>query len=146
MYFDLSQAGLPAGATIVDAILTLYPCSGGQDAGNLLTCHLYPLARDWSEMQATWNLAATGVNWTTPGGDFVSTAPLGGFTVDPVTAAKIEIHLDATYVQGWLNGQVNHGFIIKEDNESGANRNMGVYSREYTVDPAKRPALRLIYK
>lgn len=145
IFFDVTQAGLPMGATIVEAVLTLYPQTG-TTTGNILTAKIYPLTKDWTETNSTWTAATGTTNWTTPGGDYVSTAELGGFSVDPATTAKIEIHLDVTYVQGWLNGQFNYGMLIKSDNEGVPDSNLRVYSRDYSVDTTKRPALKMIYK
>lgn len=144
-YFNVSQAGLPAGATVVDAILTLYPQFGAA-SGNLITGHIYPVLKDWSESACTWTAATSTVNWAAAGGDYNSTSELGSFTVDPTTTAKVDIHLDATYVQNWVNGQVNYGFMIKSDQESGLDRIILFYSSDYSVDATKRPSLKLIYK
>lgn len=145
IYFDVTQAGLPAGATIVDAILTLYP-SSGSTAGNLLTAHLYPITKTWTESASTWTAATSTTNWASAGGDFIDTASIGAFTVDVSTTSKIDIHLDVSYVQNWVNGQVNYGFIVKSDKESSPDANLAVYSRDYSIDTSKRPALKLIYK
>jgi hypothetical protein len=62
--FDLS--GLPAGARITKARLTLLV--HGNHGAALFQAH--PVTGVWEEGSATWNLAADGVSWTTPGGDF----------------------------------------------------------------------------
>ncbi len=144
-YFDVAKAGLPAGATITDAILILHP-SGGSTAGNLLSAHVYPVAKEWTETASTWSAATSVTNWNTPGGDFATANAIGSFYVDPATTAPIQVRLNATVVQGWLNGQINHGILIKSDDEGTADSEIGVFSRDYSVDPGKRPALKILYK
>jgi len=144
IYFDVTKANLPTDAVIVDAVLTLHPNMGGS-AGNILACHLYPVSRDWDETSATWTAATSLINWSTPGGDYVGSLAIGSFVVDPVFTAPIAVHVNPDTIQNWLRGHVNKGFIIKSDNESGVDSGMSVYSREYSIDPTKRPSLRLIY-
>ena len=127
----------------MDAILTFSPLSGSA-AGNLLSCHLYPLTRDWTETGSTWIQASSTVAWGTVGSDFAATSPIGSFLVDPTTTTAITCSLDVAYVQNWLKGQVNNGLLIKSDTESGADSQIGVYSRDYSV-AASRPSLRLVY-
>jgi len=64
LHFDLS--GLPANSRITKAQLTLLVHS--KQSTNIY--HIHPLTTDWEEDYATWNIAKTGVSWTTPGGDF----------------------------------------------------------------------------
>lgn len=146
IYFNVAS-GTPLATTntVVEAILTLYP-EGGTTAGNLLTAEIYPLTRDWTESGSTWTAATGTTSWTTPGGDYVTDAKLGQFTVDPTSTTRIDVYLDPSYVQNWINGHVNYGMVIKSTSESGADSNISVFSRNYSVDSSKRPALKIIYK
>lgn len=144
MYFDISQAGIPAGSTIVSATLTLYP-STGATTGNLLTAQIFPIVKGWAESGVTWTQSDSTNNWSNAGGDFQQ-VQIGSFIVDPGTTSKITVNLDTSYVQNWLNGQVNYGFMIKSNNENLPDSNLAVFSRDYSIDPTKRPSLKLIYK
>ena len=64
--FDLS--GLPGGATVNSATLTLKNNGGGGVNNNSFTANRLTQA-GWVESQVTWNVWATGSNWTTEGGD-----------------------------------------------------------------------------
>ncbi|MBA7574413.1 hypothetical protein ES708_16219 [subsurface metagenome] len=91
--FDLS--GLPAGATLNSATLQLYyRDKSGAVEGK--TIWAYKLTRtDWLEgilespstAGATWNdykiVGETHYQWTTPGGDYVTSSPAGGSAVVP---------------------------------------------------------------
>lgn len=50
------------------------------------TLRLHRVTRDWVQNQANWTRAATGVDWTTPGGDFSATV-LSQVTADPAAVA-----------------------------------------------------------
>jgi hypothetical protein len=147
-YFDLAQAELPPQATILEAVLILYP-NNSFCSGNRITAHVYPLGRPWVEDDVTWLYADPKTRWDAEGGDYISSLAMGGFWAEAMnlqTTPRIEIHLDPTTVQGWLNGYPNYGLIIKSDLETGAENLVTFYSREYGLNPSKRPALKIIYK
>jgi len=81
IYFDVTQANLPAGSVVLAAVLSLYPnrafCS--QAAGVL---HVYPITKTWTEKEITWNYAAPKSAWDRAGADYASTLPVGGVLVD----------------------------------------------------------------
>jgi hypothetical protein len=147
-YFDLTQAGLPAQATILSAILILYPnnmfCAAGR-----ITAHVYPVTRAWTEEDATWMYADPKARWDNDGGDYLGALPMGGFWAEGMnlqTAPCVAVHLDPTTVQGWFNGFPNYGLIIKADAEAGWANMVTFYGREYSLNPSKRPQLKIIYK
>jgi hypothetical protein len=147
-YFDLTQAGLPPQATILSAILILYPNTTFCGAGRI-TAHVYPLTRAWTEENATWMYADSKGRWETDGGDYLAALPLGGFWAEGMnlqTAPCVEIHLDPTTVQNWYNGYPNYGMLIKVDAETGFTNMVTFFSREYSLNPTKRPQLKIIYK
>jgi hypothetical protein len=147
-YFDVAQAGLPANATVISAILILYPnptfCSPGR-----ITAHVYPVTKAWTEDEATWMYADSKGRWDNDGGDFLTGLPMGGFWAEGMnlqTASCVEVYLDPTTVQGWLNGYPNYGMLIKADVEAGLANMVTFLGREYTLNPSKHPQLKLIYK
>jgi hypothetical protein len=145
IHFDMAAAAasLPSDAVLVDAILTFTP-NAGFAAGNFLSCHVYPLTKEWIESGATWTQATSTISWGTVGSDFVTTSSIGSFLVDPTTAASITCSFDVGFIQGWLKGQVDYGFVVKSDTESGVDSFLSVYSRDAS-SAAQRPSLRLIY-
>jgi hypothetical protein len=54
-----------AGARVVKATLSLHELSYSNNSS--VNIALYPLLKLWSESEATWNRATSGVSWTSPG-------------------------------------------------------------------------------
>ncbi|MBC7234666.1 MAG: DNRLRE domain-containing protein [Chloroflexi bacterium] len=112
--FDLS--GLPAGATIQSATLSLYAVSRS-NAGNL-TVDLYEVLRAWTEGQATWELARTGRPWAQAGcsqpvADLAVSATSSQFVNDINTWFQWDV---TSLVQAWVaNPAANQGMILKGD-------------------------------
>ncbi len=111
LQFDLT--GIPLGARIFQATLSLYPFSrtNAQD----LTVQAYRLLGPWSEGEATWLRSQAGVPWDVPGanGD-------GDRTFDPRISKLIGdlgfwTSLNVTsLVQDWANDPTsNYGLILK---------------------------------
>ena len=66
--FDLSS--IPAGTVIRKATLCLYSYDTTKMKGSTGYYAAHRITRTWNEMTMTYNIADTGTNWTTPGGDF----------------------------------------------------------------------------
>lgn len=60
-FFDLSS--IPSGATILSATLSYYD-DGGSGSG---TTRIHSIVQEWSESQCTWNIAYSGLPWSSPG-------------------------------------------------------------------------------
>ena len=76
--FNLAAPEL-VGATINSVTLNLFADSAaGKDSSSTVssteTLQIFQLTRSFVDTQVTWNNAATGTAWTTPGGDFSGTA------------------------------------------------------------------------
>jgi Phosphodiester glycosidase len=69
--FDFS--GLPSDATIHSISLTVDAFATTGTASRYVDMELYQLTDPVHEEQVTWNQAAVGNNWTTPGGDVAAT-------------------------------------------------------------------------
>ncbi len=112
--FDVSS--IPAGTTLTSA--TLYLCSYDPTSskGSTGLYGVYPLTRDFDEMASCWNLAKTGVSWTTPGGDFLSPADA---TSPKQAVVDVWYPFNVTArVQAWISGASNYGWAIKCTDES----------------------------
>lgn len=137
--FPLS--GIPAGATITSAQVRLWGffMSGGGTA----TYNLHGLTRDFDEATATWNSAAAGVPWTSPGGDVVGTASdsVTGITNDPAWRSW-----DVTgLARGWqADPASNHGVLVKLANETTPAEQTLFLSAE-GAEPQLRPNLEITY-
>ncbi|WP_272461567.1 DNRLRE domain-containing protein [Intrasporangium calvum] len=132
---------IPAGAQILSAKIKTYQSDSG---GNLNAVYrLHELTRDFNETTATWNQAATGVPWTTPGGDFSSTV------VDDLTYINSDparMNWDATSsVKEWLaNPASNKGFLLKISNPTTPLDWLSLLSDEAS-EPLLRPRLVVEY-
>jgi hypothetical protein len=115
LVFDFGPlAGLPSGATLVEAHLSVWRADGGNYPDQYT---LYALSRSFTGSQVTWNNASTGTAWTHPGGDY--TAPTGrvSHAIDPGIQRS---DFDATAaVRGWISDpRSEHGLLLKADTES----------------------------
>ncbi|HEX6096866.1 MAG TPA: DNRLRE domain-containing protein [Thermoanaerobaculia bacterium] len=136
--FDLSS--IPAGAVLSSATLSLYNHAHNGDVnGGSVSVH--PISKPWVEMQATWNVSAAGVPWSTSGmqaGADYSTALDATIAIDETIGVWRTFDVTAI-VQQWLSGALaNHGFLIRSGTR-------GVkpyfYSSNHAADPALRPKL-----
>lgn len=150
--FDLS--GVPAGATITGAALTL---NMNRTVAGPFAVRLHRVTASWGEGtsdagsqegtgaaatagDATWTQRVVpGTGWANPGGDF-----------EPSASATVSVGGNGKYtwsgpglvadVQAWVNGTApNHGWILVGD-ESGSTTAKRFDSRE-SPSPANRPAL-----
>ncbi|NUT20964.1 MAG: DNRLRE domain-containing protein [Hamadaea sp.] len=136
-------AGVPANANVVDAQLEmwntgLYP--GDVTDGKV---DVHRLTRAFDETTATWNSAASGTAWTTPGGDYDPTAEsyFDGFTNDPEWASWTVTNT----VKSWLaSPSTNYGFLLKMRDESVSTQRSMLLSGE-GAEPLLRPTLRVTY-
>jgi hypothetical protein len=109
--FDL--AGLPAAATITSARLGLYPVSRSNTGGQ--TVEVYQMLRPWSEAQANWNVAATGLPWGQPGGNRIGVDRVASpSAARDVAAINVWQEWDVTnLVRTWkANPATNHGVAL----------------------------------
>ena len=119
-------------STISSAILSLWVYGDSKTAGD--TFRVYWVTTSWIEAQATWNVAYTGTNWDTPGGDW-NTNPAYGPIASTVVSnsetvgTEIQFNLDPEIIKYIINIQYTPGtgggndcwldFIVKADTENG---------------------------
>ena len=138
--WDLSS--IPAGKTVTNVTLTFNVVN--------VTPHvyeLYALKRAWSETNATWVVASTGVNWQTAGASGANdreTTALGTITASATGARTITLNSSGlAKVQSWINTPSgNHGFIIQDYTVSDG---LDVSSSE-TATISQRPILTITYQ
>lgn len=120
MKFDLSS--IPAGSEITSATLRLYD-TGADLATNTRTMFANRLKRAWVETEATWNQYSSGNNWATAGGGTnaadVDFTAFGNVSMPGTeVAGYVEITLNASMVQDWLDGTfTNNGLMLSMGTE-----------------------------
>ena len=125
--FDLTSAGIPIGATVTGVEMVFTVGFGwGPAQSSTPTLEVYPLIGDFDEATATWNESATGVAWTTPGGDWDGGTLLGdatGFNPDTVGGGTQIIVDDASFMADVLANltDTEYQLLLKYDNASETN-------------------------
>ncbi len=136
---------IPQGSSVFSASFTINVTGTSTDA-----YEIYELKRDWVESQATWMIASTGVNWSTPGADGVSVPADRGTvvfgTVAGPTGGQMTIAFNAAglaVIQNWINNpSANFGIVIQDYLNAGDD--LGFSSSE--ASPlSSRPRLNVTY-
>jgi len=132
---------IPPGSTVANVTL-------GVQVSNISdsSYEIYGLKKTWNESQVTWNQAANGSNWQTPGANGNNDRSSSAFT--SITAPSLgwyDLQLNAAgvaQVQSWIdNPSSNHGFIILDYTNTNG---LDIYSSEHdTVN--QRPLLTITY-
>ena len=116
---------VPAGSTVVSAILTINCTNVGQAMG------IYRLTQDWTPDQATWNERSSGQPWGAAGAD--GTASHAGVAVSGGCSALGQRTIDLTrFVQEWSDGQPNFGLVLTDGGTDGIDFN----SSESAIPPS----------
>lgn len=121
------------GKRIISANLSFYLWSQNINQPNQFM-DLYRVTRNWAESSVTWNLAQTGVSWTTPGGDYdalIALVPLDANTPDH---AYLNPPIDITdIVQDWIRNKVsNYGLMLVNNSLNETNLKASEYSSGHT--------------
>lgn len=155
-------AALPAGIEVESARVELYHFHEPGGSGEAMDVALHLVTREWTEGTgysfggspdgATWNAASPGTSWTSPGGDYDSSADYGHGANGIIGAASLPagpwegwVALDATAaVRAWVeDGTPNRGVLVRP---LGGDYTYNYYrSREYGT-AARRPRLVVEYR
>ncbi|TCC03977.1 DNRLRE domain-containing protein [Kribbella soli] len=119
--FKFDTSTIKQGTKVTDARVDLFS-NYGSGAGSA-TLDLHGLTRDFVETEATWNQAASTINWTGPGGDYDPTV-LTSLTSDNnpkrltfTSSAQGSVLLPK--IQSWVdNPGNNHGLLLKTHDET----------------------------
>ena len=138
--WDVSE--IPAGSTIDTVTITV----NVNNSSNGQEYEIYAAARDWTEDQATWNLASAGAPWQTPGarGQQDRGVEVLG-TLAPGATGTFTYGLNAAgvaAVQQWIdNPSLNYGLIISDE----SNSNGFEFDSSDNETIANRPRLTISY-
>src|SRR5262249_9769808 len=139
-----TPTGIPAGAQITGAQVRMWTTYDYGASEGFVDVH--KLNTPFNEHGATWTKAASGTNWTTPGGDFDAT-PLStvggstGITNDP----EWENWNVTSAVKSWVaTPSTNDGLLLKMHDESAATQRAMFLSSE-GQEPMLRPTLEVTY-
>ena len=108
VFFDIAGA-LPAGAVVRKAVMTLYVNDYYGDCD--VEFSVFPLTSDWYELEVTWNNRFSGITWSTPGGDYSTTA-VATMNVSGEDF-PIDMSLPVSMIEDWLtSNEYNPGLIL----------------------------------
>src|SRR5262249_26760612 len=139
--FDLSS--IPACSTITSATLTL-TFDQNNGSGTTRTYGAHRVTRAWSETTSTWNVASTGNNWTTAGGDFVAGATATTSVSSGPSGMSFSWNV-LTDVTAFVYGtQTNSGWVVKDETESSGNQSFTFGSKD-NATASFRPTLTINY-
>ncbi|NND45043.1 MAG: DNRLRE domain-containing protein [Xanthomonadales bacterium] len=136
--WDVSE--IPASATVQSASIHLNTLN----VGGPYSC--YALLRAWDEAQVTWNQAAGGSAWGTPGalaGSDRDAAPVCTFNAGSTGALEITLNGDGlAMLQGWVDGGLaNNGIVISDS----VSNNGADFDSSESASAMSRPRLEVTY-
>ena len=151
IHFNISD--VTPGSTIVNASFKIYMFLASAPPTNL-SVGVHRITSSWNEGTGnaqvndgtingtTWNERWFETNWTSSGGDFISSPEdtinisdtLGWYTWDV-----------RDLVQGWLDDDFLNLGLIMVSNESENGSYKGIYSSDYTTNTSRRPKLIINY-
>lgn len=145
IFTDLSI--IPAGSIIHSATLTMHFINANL-ANNNRTFDVFRVIRNWVEMEATWNIARTGVSWGTAGcgsttTDFVNTS-IGSFACTTGMAVGLkDIPLSTSEISAIVNRTVTYeGFILRMRTETD---DAYIWASREDTTPERRPRIVINY-
>jgi Disaggregatase related repeat/TGF-beta propeptide len=150
--FDTSA--VPTSATVQEVEVSLWhPMTFGTQGANA-TYNLHKLTKAFNETAASWTKATSTVSWTTPGGDYTSTALAGVTGLNNAQEPKWRTWRGTNQppnngltntVQGWVgDAATNLGFLVKQANETTPAERALFLSSE-VGEPLLRPRMVVTY-
>lgn len=134
---------LPVGTGVITQIV-LY-CYSSLKLGTSII-DLHQLSADFIETEATWNIRKAATSWINPGGDYNATV------IDETAGAAVDAW-QAWYILGGTSDNPlttltwgdNLKLLLKQKQETSSSKANNYYSKEYSVDTAKRPYIEITY-
>jgi hypothetical protein len=132
-------SAIPAGSTIDDVTITLDVVNATSRTGY----YVYPLHRDWTEADATWNDYGNSLPWQVSGATGAldrADTPVAKWT--PQATGKRTFSINPAVVQSWVdNASANHGILIANENNSNG---VDFHCRD-AATASDRPKLTVVY-
>lgn len=136
---DRTNGVVPSGS--VSYILKVYNAPHAETLPSNFTLDVMPVSKNWNEGtgldmdsytdigQANWEVAESGIAWTTPGGDYHNSAT-STTTFDKGTE---DIELDITTLVGqWIdNTKENHGIMLRHSEASVSGSNGSLFTKRF---------------
>ncbi len=145
MKFDFA-AEVPSNATITLARTSLRYIeflNNDPNGRELQCCKL--TRNDWIELEATWNIYKTGSNWTTAGGDYVTTNPAMVTATCPAAFGWIDFTTTAIFQDAQLNTNQIANLLFKYTNEAHASPGWLRCASSENATTANRPKTYIEY-
>ena len=137
--FD-TENGIPAGASVTSATLTVTVKEGSGDATRRIAA--YQVTTSWNETQVTWNKRRTGIAWGAAGGDLGTRLAVATVSNVPGSKATFDV---TSLVKSAVAGQFGSRYtrIALVDLDESTNESWRAY---YTPqDSSNKPSLKVTY-
>ncbi len=144
LWFDLNYF-LPADAVIINAVWHYYVFqASGSDT------HSYDINRitqtGWVEGQVTWNDYATGLPWTTAGGDYTTTDPYSIFLGNMNSTGWQTTNILSMVIDAWYGRSGICTFILRRTDSDGDDGEVLIHAKNYRPFGVDKPHhLRITY-
>ncbi|NNL56457.1 MAG: DNRLRE domain-containing protein [Pseudomonadales bacterium] len=123
--FDLENSGIPAGATVISAVVKLFVL----DANDFAPITLHRVVEDWTEDTVNWNNIYTGYD----------VSALASIPAGSTAGQYVSVNI-TSIVQSWLNGAIsNNGVLLK----SGAQLDLAKFTSKEFGSASQRPKLEI---
>jgi uncharacterized protein (TIGR02145 family) len=142
--FDISA--IPAGQTLTSATQGIYYYGkiSSDPVGRTVWAYKQTHA-DWVETESTWNIYKTGSDWTTVGGDWVTSSPAGGSTTVPASPGWMSWNILAICQDAYANS-IPVEVLVKYESEDQPVFYGGTFFRSRSYgDTSLRPKLTIEY-
>ena len=142
---SMASAGVPADATVTSAQLKLWGWYNYNTGGGPASYEAHALTQGFDPATATWNQAAAGTAWSTPGGgyDTAAAGTASGLGADPARDSWPV----TTAVQGWVTTPTSqHGLLVKLSGETPSSpQERELFLSTAAAEPKLAPQLAVTY-
>jgi len=140
--FD-TEHGVPQGAGVTSAVLTLTVKDGSGDASRRIA--VYQVTQSWEQPEATWNKRKSGLSWITKGGDFGT--QLAVQSVGNAAGTRVSFDVTALVKQAVAGqlGSSRYTRLALVDLDAPTSDSWRAYYAPTTSTASNRPTLKVSY-